>query len=217
MRKGINFTCPRAQSFCTSTRQQTYESTAGALTARRHFIKKFMFPERLCLFYNLVSGSFLRVYWWQVSCFLMVDQSDLGTPKPCINKQMKIAELIKDKSSILWWAKCRNWTGAYIFIFQARSLASARRTRKVCHAREKGQPSLAREHPFITSVKKTVTELAWRAGSEIFSICKLVGKVTHIIIICAHAIIIIACASLVFREPYFWGLLRSFSISHVTV
>ena len=95
MRKGINFTWPRAQSFCASTRQQTYESTAGALTARRHFIKKFMFPERLCLFYNLVSGSFLRVYWWQVSCFLMVDQSDLGTPKPCINKQMKIAELIK--------------------------------------------------------------------------------------------------------------------------
>lgn len=82
MRKGINFTWPRAQSFCTSTRQQTYESTAGALTARRHFIKKFMFPERLCLFYNLVSGSFLRVYWWQVSCFLMVDQSNLGTPKP---------------------------------------------------------------------------------------------------------------------------------------
>lgn len=62
MRKGINFTWPRAQSFCASTRQQTYESTAGALTARRHFIKKFMFPERLCLFYNLVSGSFLRVY-----------------------------------------------------------------------------------------------------------------------------------------------------------
>ena len=104
MRKGINFAWPRAQSFCASTRQQTYESTAGALTVRRHFIKKFMFPERLCLFYNLVSGSSLRVYWWQVSCFLMVDQSDLGTPKPCINKQMKIAELIKDKSSILWWA-----------------------------------------------------------------------------------------------------------------
>ena len=63
----------------------------------------------------------------------------------------------------------------------------------VTHER-RGSPSLAREHPFITSVKKTVTELAWRAGSEIFSICKLVGKVTHIII---------ACASLVFREPYF--------------
>ena len=60
--QGDKFYWPRAQSFCASTRQQTYESTAGALTARRHFIKKFMFPERLCLFYHLVSESFHRVY-----------------------------------------------------------------------------------------------------------------------------------------------------------